>query len=236
VKSILGLTNGKALVVAPHADDEVLGAGGLIALLVGRGWRVDVAFATVAGYQSAQREDRSESSARLSEMHAATRTLGVATTEIWPGGDRFHLKLDTVPNADLITFVEKSVGRSCPDLAVVPCRGHYHQDHRALAQACIAALRPAPAAGRPFVSMVLAYGHTGFAWGGRECHFEPTVFVDITTTIDKKLAALACYASQICPAPHPRSVEGTRAFAATWGACAGVHYAEPFECLRAVIG
>ena len=39
------------LVVAPHADDEVLGAGGLVALAQIRGWRVHVLYATVAGYR-----------------------------------------------------------------------------------------------------------------------------------------------------------------------------------------
>jgi LmbE family N-acetylglucosaminyl deacetylase len=233
--SILGQSDGSALVVAPHADDEVLGAGGLIALLVESGWRVEIAFATVSGYESAYRGDCSDVRARLEEMHAATRMLGVASTEIWSEGEARHLKLDSVPNSCLIEFIEQAVRRLEPDLVVMPCRGHYHQDHRALAQACMAALRPAPPARRPFVPTVLAYGHTGFAWGGRECTFEPTIFVDVTSVIEKKMCALRCYATQLCEPPHPRSVEGMKSFAATWGACAGVQYAEPFECMRSVI-
>jgi N-acetylglucosamine malate deacetylase 1 len=232
--SLLG-DHGRALIVAPHADDEVLGAGGLIALLVERGWRVEVAFATVSGYDSAHRGDSSDSRLRVAEMEAAARVLGVADTEVWPDGDEFHLKLDIVPCSSLIRFVETHIQRLKPQLVVMPCRGHYHQDHRSMAHACIAALRPAPAAGRPFVSTVLAYGHTGFAWGGRECSFEPTIFVDVSTVITAKMSALRCYATQLCDPPHPRSVEGMTSFAATWGALAGVQYAEPFECLRSVI-
>jgi LmbE family N-acetylglucosaminyl deacetylase len=233
--SIAERGEGRALVVAPHADDEVLGAGGLIALLVERGWRVEVSFATVAGYQSAPRGDCSETASRLQEMTAAAEVLGVAFTEIWPDGNAWHLKLDTVPSSVLIDFVERSVRRLQPDLVIMPCRGHYHQDHRALAQACMAALRPAPPTQRPWVPTVLAYGHTGFAWGGRECSFEPTIFVDVTSVLEKKMCALRCYATQLCEPPHPRSVEGMTSFAATWGACAGVKYAEPFECMRSVI-
>jgi len=233
--SLLARDRGRALVVAPHADDEVLGAGGLIALLAERRWRIDVAFATVSGYASAYRRDCSDSSQRMDEMRAATRVLGVSETLVWPDGEEFHLRLDTVPSSRLIDFVDHSIQRLQPDLVVMPCRGHYHQDHRALAHACIAALRPAPASGRPFVPTVLAYGHTGFAWGGRECSFEPTIFVDVTSVMAKKMCALRCYATQLCDPPHPRSVEGMTSFAATWGACAGLQYAEPFECMRSVI-
>src|SRR5262249_47045132 len=126
--SILGQSNGSALVVAPHADDEVLGAGGLIALLVERGWRVGVSFPAASGYESAYRGDRSEMHARVEEMEAATRVLGVAFTEVWPEGDARHLRLDTVANSCLIEFVERAVQRLRPDLVVMPCRGHYHQD------------------------------------------------------------------------------------------------------------
>src|SRR5438874_6471217 len=94
----------RALVVAPHADDEVLGAGGLIAMLVQRGCTVEVAFATVSGYESADRGDFSNTAIRMQEMQAAARVLGVASTDVWSEGNAFHLKLDTVPSISLIDF------------------------------------------------------------------------------------------------------------------------------------
>ena len=192
-------------------------------------------YATVSGYASMARDERSTTAGRRAEQERAARTLGITSSETLFEGDELHLKLDTVPIAQIVSFVEGAIDRHRPDLVVMPCRGHYHQDHRAVAQACIAAMRPAPAGAHAFVPWVLAYGHTGFAWGGHECRFEPTVFVDVTSVIDKKLEALACYESQLCEAPHPRSIAGQRAFAASWGACAGVHYAEPFECMRSVV-
>ena len=44
--------NRHLLVVAPHADDEVLGAGGLILRARREGWEVTVLFMTIAGFRS----------------------------------------------------------------------------------------------------------------------------------------------------------------------------------------
>ena len=232
---MLSTSGGRALVIAPHADDEVLGAGGLMALASERHWAVHVLYVTVAGYESLARGDLSGTAARRAEAEAAAHVLGVAGVETLFEGEELHLKLDTVPITRIVSFIEGAVKRLAPDLVVMPCRGHYHQDHRVVAQACVAALRPAPPGVRPLVPTVLAYGHTGFAWGGPECRFDPTVFVDVTNVLERKLEALKCYQSQLCEPPHPRSSAGMRAFCATWGACAGVQYAEPFECLRAVV-
>jgi N-acetylglucosamine malate deacetylase 1 len=226
---------GTAVVVAPHADDEVLGAGGLIALATSRGWQVHVIYTTLSGYASMARGGQSSTAERRMEQEAAARVLGITSTEILFEGEDRHLSLDTVPVRRIVAFVEAAVARHRPDLVVMPCRGHYHQDHRVVAQACIAALRPAPPAALPLVPWVLAYGHTGFAWGGHECRFEPTVFVDVTDVIEKKLEAMACYQSQLCQPPHPRNAAGMRTFASSWGACAGVPYAEPYECMRSIL-
>jgi LmbE family N-acetylglucosaminyl deacetylase len=231
--TLFGLSPGRMLVVAPHADDEVLGAGGLMALAASEGWDVRVLFATVSGYRSMQRGDVSSTESRMAEVEAASSVLGARTHEVLFQGEEKHLRLDTVPQMELIGFVERAVEVLRPLVAVVPARGHHHQDHRAVADACAAALRPAPAGERPFVPVVLAYGHPEVGWGGRD--FRPTVFVDVTPHIEKKLAALACYRSQVCESPHPRSAAKLREACGAWGIQAGVAYAEPFECLRLVV-
>lgn len=217
----------RALVVAPHADDEVLGAGGLIARLARNGWDVRVLYVTVAGYRSIARGDTSGDTDRRAEVEAAVAALGVTSYGVLEGAAE-HLRLDKLPQAELIGYVEREIERQRPTVFLMPCRGHYHQDHRAVADACVAALRPMP--GPPFVPLVLAYGHTGAGWGGHA--FTPTVFVDVTDTMEAKVEALRCYATQMCPPPHPRHPDSIRAWNAHFGAMAGVAYAEPYECLR----
>jgi LmbE family N-acetylglucosaminyl deacetylase len=226
------LTPRTALIVAPHADDEVLGAGGLLARLSAVGWKTHVQYAVISGYPSMASGDVSSTKARVAEVEAAVEVLGITGYQALFHGDLHHLKLDAVAQSDLIGFVEAGIERVRPYLVVIPCLGHYHQDHRAVAQACVAALRPSPPGRLPFVPLVWAYGHGAAGWGGTAYEFRPTVFVDISAVIDKKMQAMACYASQLCDAPHLRSLDKIRDFSASWGNYAGVAHAEPFECLR----
>lgn len=224
------------LVVAPHADDEVLGAGGLMATAAAHGWKVHVLYATISGYRSLQRSDRSETSSREAEVEAALAVLGAVRHAALFIGEEKHLRLDTAPQADVIGFLERGLVQIRPSIAIVPSRHHVHQDHRAVADACMAALRPVtPGGALPFVPIVLAYGHAASSWKAGGASFQPDVFVDIGASLDRKLEALACYTSQTCEAPHPRSAESVRASCAHWGTHAGVLYAEPFECLRLVV-
>jgi N-acetylglucosamine malate deacetylase 1 len=232
---VFGSSPRRALIVAPHADDEVLGAGGLICNLSQKGWDIHVLYATVSGYASLARGDFSQTTGRTAEVAAALKVLGVAGYEALFLGETHHLRLDTVPQCELVQFVEKWIAGVRPSLVVLPCRGHYHQDHRAVAEAGIAALRPAPDGRLPFVPMVLAYGHAAAGWGGGSYEFHPALFVDITRVMEAKIQALACYESQICAVPHPRSLDSVRNWAAAWGGYAGVAYAEPFECLRLAV-
>ncbi len=230
--ALFNLERKSALVLAPHADDEVLGAGGWICRAAASGWWVLVLFATFAGFRSVARDGDSETTARVAEAEAALAVMGASGYDALFLGEENHLKLDTVPRTELTGFVERALEKHRPSVVILPTRAHYHQDHRAFAEAAIAALRPMPAGRWPIPERVLAYGHTAAGWGGSGYHFQPSAFADISAVIDRKLEALACYESQLCPPPHPRSLDGMRANAASWGSYAGCAYAEPFECLR----
>lgn len=228
----------KVIVIAPHADDEVLGAGGLIAKLARKHVHVRILFTTIAGYRSQARNEQSQDAGRLAEVKKALKVLGVDDFALFrskdPGSD-IHLRLDTVPQAELIQFIEDQIVDLRPQLVIMPCRGHYHQDHRAVADACIAALRPAPDGVKPFVRIVLAYGHAAAGWGGHHYGFSSAFYADISDLIDKKIEALSQYHSQVCAPPHPRSLDAVRCQAATAGGYAGCAYAEAFECVRYVL-
>jgi LmbE family N-acetylglucosaminyl deacetylase len=71
---------GRVLVVAPHADDETLGCGGLIAAYRQRDWPVEVAFLTdSAGPRASLDLARS----RRNEALTALRELGVAAASAY---------------------------------------------------------------------------------------------------------------------------------------------------------
>jgi LmbE family N-acetylglucosaminyl deacetylase len=69
--------------------------------------------------------------------------------------------------------------------------------------------------------------------------FAPNLFVDISTTLDKKVAAMRMYAdtymSEVQPYPHPRSYEAIEVYAKRQGVVSGMEAAEPFMLLRGVL-
>jgi LmbE family N-acetylglucosaminyl deacetylase len=59
--------------------------------------------------------------------------------------------------------------------------------------------------------------------------FRPTVFVDVSRTLDAKLDALGMYEAELREFPHARSVEAVEHAARRWGSTVGVEAAEAFE-------
>ena len=91
-------------------------------------------------------------------------------------------------------------------------------------------------AGGP-VKTVYAYevaSSTEWAFQRFDPVFHPNVFVDIDTTLDRKIKAMQAYESETRPFPHPRSPEALRAIALRWGSVAGLPAAEAFELVRSV--
>lgn len=60
-------------------------------------------------------------------------------------------------------------------------------------------------------------------------------FVDISSTIDKKVRAMSVYDSESRPFPHPRSGQGLEALAKQRGTIVGLNAAEAFELIRQII-
>jgi len=58
--------------------------------------------------------------------------------------------------------------------------------------------------------------------------FWPNVFIDITSTLEKKKQALRAYADELRDFPHPRSIVAVESLARWRGATAGVEAAEAF--------
>lgn len=215
----------RVLVVAPHPDDEVLGAGGFMARLSDEGHEVHVAIVT-KGYPP-QFDEALVATGRkeAAEAHAA---LGVSETYFL---DFPAAGLDTVPHRDVNMALVALTEELLPETILLPFSGDLHLDHQLVSHSVMVAARP----NRPqSVSRMLAYETVSETnWNSpMEPRFTPNVFVGISSYIETKLQATACFASQIRPFPHERSLEAIRALATVRGSSVGLRAAEGFMLIR----
>jgi LmbE family N-acetylglucosaminyl deacetylase len=216
------------LVVAPHADDEVLGCGGLIAKRARAGWAVHVVIAAAGGITPRGATELPTVDARQAELRAACDLLDVAqVTVLYPGYD---MRMDTVPMLEIVSKLDALLDATPYAEVYLPYASINH-DHQVLYRAMLAALRPA--AGRKLPRLTAAYEYALIGWqpeppaGGK-------LYVAIDELLDIKLSALRCYPSQVRPFPHPCSPEAVRALAHFRGMEIGVSAAELFYVLREI--
>jgi N-acetylglucosamine malate deacetylase 1 len=222
------------LVVAAHPDDEVLGCGGTAARLAREGHSVHIAI--MAEGITSRHAQREEADARqLSRLHqqarAAAATLGAKDVVLFNLPDN---RLDTVPLLEVVKLVEELIEKLKPEVIYTHHPGDLNVDHGVVHRAVLTATRPT--AGHP-VRELYAFevpSSTEWAFQRLEPSFRPNVFVDVTTTLDMKLAAMACYDSENRDFPHPRSPEALRAIAIRWGSAVGCAAAEAFELIRSI--
>ncbi|MFD6693680.1 PIG-L deacetylase family protein [Micromonospora sp. L5] len=224
----------RVLVLAPHADDEVLGCGGLLARLRDENAAVRVLFMSVDGMHHAGLDRRAGFAERVAEIEAVRGILGFEYSIAYPDKDMCE-RLDTVPRRELVDLIQSAADEFEPDLLLLPSGHDYDQDHVATFAAGFAAARPiARQFGRWLVPHVFSYEITKIQWSAEPLP-RAAAFVDITDQLDTKLAALQAYATQHRAVPHIRSEEAVRGLACLRGAEIGVHYAEAFEVHRTTL-
>ena len=110
--------------------------------------------------------------------------------------------------------------------------GDLNSDHRRTHQAVITACRPQR--GHPVRTLLCFELPSSTEWQppGSGLAFTPHWFVDISTTLDGKLAALDAYADELRDWPHPRSRQGIEHLARWRGASVGCDAAEAFMLAR----
>jgi N-acetylglucosamine malate deacetylase 1 len=218
----------KVLVVAPHPDDEILGCGGVMARHAAAGDEVHVVVVTRGHPDVFSAESIERTRAELKKAHTL---LGVRTVMFL---DFPAPRLDTVPRHT----VTDSIGRILIDLSphtiYVPHHGDMHFEHGLVYESVLVAARPLQA-NSP--ARILAYETPSETeWGPPrpERGFHPTVFVNITAHLDKKLKAMACLESQLRPS-HPRSLKYLEALAHIRGMASGFEAAEAFVLVREIV-
>lgn len=216
----------RVLVVAPHMDDEVLGAGGTTARHVARGDEVYVCF--VAHRVYAHRYDEEKCRFEMQCAEQAQSVLGYKALRFLNLPDE---RLDACLQ-DIIIPLEEFVAEIAPEVVYINHRGDNNQDHRAVFQAAMVALRPAA---NPRLRTLLCYetpSSTEQAPPVAEAAFMPNCYINVTPYLERKLEALRCYHTEKRAFPHPRSEESVKILAQRRGIESSFPLAEAFMVLR----
>ena len=219
----------RVLVFAAHPDDEVLGMGGTIAVhAAARADAVRIVCVT-DGSSTQYPGDAAKRAQKEGEARRAAHELGV---DDYVHLDLPDMRLDTLAHVEVNRVVEEQISDFAPEVVYTP-QPDVNLDHRALFDSVAVATRPVPG---QRVRRLLTYAPTSsIEWTPAPVNwFVPNWFVDITATLERKLAAFAYYETEMRPYPHPRSERAIRAAAEFHGASCGCEYAEPFVLVRAL--
>lgn len=218
----------RALVIAPHPDDEVLGAGGTIARLAAEGWDVTVVAvcADLPPLYAADVAPQVEEEARV-----AHRVLGVSRSVFL---DLPSVEVSRGSVAELNGALQGVLDEVRPQLALIPFPDR-HVDHRAVFDASMVVTRPIGAGSAlRTVAMYETVSETFWNAPGAEPAFAPTWHVDISDTMSAKTEAFSCFASQLQESPGPRSLHALEGLAAFRGSQVGMRAAEAFQVVRSL--
>lgn len=163
------------LTIYSHADDEVLPAAGTLTLMSKAGWNVRCLILTDGSLSSS-----SVKGTRHQEAEAAGKIIGATY-------DFYAFEECNFSTQAVIKVTEEAIKRYQPDLIIThaPQPEKYgHRDHEvcAIAVSNVATRKNIP----------LWYSAPPVFLRG----FEPNFFVDITSVIEEKIAAIGCYESE----------------------------------------
>lgn len=235
-----GFQDKKILVVAPHADDEAIGCGGLMTKAVSQGAQVYTLVVTVGDMVRVGDGGSLRTGAeRVDEVTEVSRFLGVADSEVVMTDEQRHMRLDAIPRRDLVAVLERearlSLQKLKPDLVLLPAPS-YNQDHEAVCRAGITACRPHDPQALAVPPAVWLYEYPPNSWCLPHERFLPGAYVELTEEqLERKLQSYQLYRSQARTGLHQNSPENIRTLALLRGREAGVYAAEAYQVLRLLL-
>jgi LmbE family N-acetylglucosaminyl deacetylase len=206
VNRLLDDRGGRVLALGAHPDDLELGAGGLLARLAADGAEVTMAIVTIP----------TDIARRRDEANAAADVIDADLRIVFDDEMR---RVEDVAMHELVRRLDLLVGDTRPDLVITHSAHDLHWDHGLVHRATVSALRRAPCD-------LLAYLSSPELNAQARSHGE--CFADITRSLETKLAAIRCHASQL----GKLDIESSRDLARAAGRISGYEYAERYEALR----
>lgn len=218
------MTKKNVLVIAAHPDDELLGVGGTIALHANAGDRVTCVVVAAGNLK----HDENGEKGVYSQAQRAASVLGADKIKLLDFPDQ---GLDQFSLVDIITPLEKIVETVRPNVVYLQYGYDINRDHQILFQAALVATRPM----EQYIEAIFAFNTVSSTEWAYPRSFVPDTWVDISTTLERKIEAMACYETELRDWPHPRSLHSLRVKAQSAGSQVVSEAAESFMTIRRVL-
>lgn len=199
------------LAIGAHPDDLELGVGGTLARLVRAGARVVMVVVSVP----------TDYAIRSAEARRAAEILGCELRILMDGGCK---RIEDIKHYQLVGLIDEQVRELAPAAVITHSASEVHRDHVSVYNASASAQR------LRFFDF--------FTYHPTMCRpvpvpFHPRAYVDVSETIDAKIAAINAHASQF--AGRGLDTEMYREHAHLQGRMAGVPYAEGLDVGRMLL-
>ena len=215
------------LLVVSHPDDEILGFGGTGHKLCSKG---EIVQPVILCGQVLARKQKPIDNDLINDIRKANDYLGFNFPIL---GDFPNLKFNNVPHIELVQFIEKQIIQTQPDRIFTHFPNDLNDDHRKVSNACQVAAKLSqrnplfkPIKGLYFMEIL-----SSTEWSNNQSNlsFNPNIFIDISSSIDKKIKALSYYRNVMREPPHPRSDSVIRSLSIYRGSQIGFKNAEAFQ-------
>lgn len=216
------------LIVAPHADDEILGCGGIISKY--KNLNFTALICTNANYGAPEIFSKSYIKKIRKETNKAHKFLGIKKT--------LYLnlpapQLDQFPIYKISNMLRDIFKKNKFDTIFFPNNSDLHVDHKIISHCTIVATRPLEKDKKFNLISYETLSETD--WGSIESEkpFFPNFYVPLNVkNINNKIKSFKFFKSQNKSNNHPRSERGIKTLAEYRGKFITERYAEAFKIIR----
>ena len=214
----------RAIFIAPHHDDEILGCGGTILRKKNAGFKTSLIFVTnmFTNNTNLKKKDKILVSLKKQLKLNEINELNYEATS-----------LSELSIKNLITDFSKIFKRFKPTEVYLPHYNDIHTDHKIVSDAGLSCTKWYRF---PYIKKVLAYetlSETNFSKID-DNSFRPNYYVDISKYFSKKINLIKLYKSEFGKHPFPRSRESVISLANLRGSESGFKKSEAFQILKEI--
>jgi LmbE family N-acetylglucosaminyl deacetylase len=231
------LKNKRIMIVVAHPDDELLGLGGTLHMLI-KNYSVQTHVVILGEGITSRSEKRNvkmwdkELNIHQSNIRKAQKVIGYHTLSLYKFPDN---RFDSVDLLDIIKVIEKEKKQFNPSIVFTHHGGDLNIDHQKTFDAVITSCRPMES---EVVKTIITFETpSGTEWRSSTDprHFIPNLFFQISEkNLAAKIKAMESYEFEKRKYPHPRSPEALKITAQKNGINNGVKYAEAFCLVRQI--